>query len=112
MPLKPPSFHILLALAGNDRHGLAIVRDVLEQTGGALQLWPATLYGALEQLAADGLIEALSGRGAHPTGESERRRYYRITRQGRNALAAETQRLEALARVARTRLSLAPQKGR
>ena len=112
MSLKPPSFHILLALAGNDRHGLAIVRDVLEQTNGALQLWPATLYGALEQLSAAGMIEELGARGEHPAGESERRRYYRITRQGRNALAAETQRLETLARVARSRLSLAPQKGR
>ena len=112
MSLKPHWFHILLSLVGQDRHGLAIVRDVLEQTGGALQLWPATLYGALEQMDAEGLIEELGARGEHPEGESERRRYYRITRQGRKALAAETQRLESLARVARARLSLDPGKAR
>ncbi len=110
--VKPHHFHILVALLGGDRHGLAIVRDVLEQTGGAMRLWPATLYGALEQLADEGLIEPLSERGAHPEGESERRRFYRISRRGRQAVTEETRRLETLAATARARLSHAGGKAR
>ena len=49
--LKPRWFHILLALSDQDRHGSDIVREVLEQTDGELQLWPAMLYGSLEQMA-------------------------------------------------------------
>ena len=105
-PLRPNGFHILVALAAEDRHGLAIARDVLEQTAGVLRLWPATLYGTLEQLADDGLIEELRDPGERPEGESERRRYYRITRLGRAALVAELRRLEGLARLARGRLAL------
>ena len=110
--VKPHQFHILVALLDGDRHGLAIVRDVLDQTGGSLRLWPATLYGALEQLAHDGLIEPLSDLGEHPEGESERRRYYRISRRGRQAVSEETRRLEALASTARARLSHAGGKAR
>ena len=104
--MKPNVFHILVSLIGDDKHGLAIVRDVLEQTDGAIHLWPATLYGTLEQLADEGLIEELSSRGEHPAGESERRRYYRLTRSGRTAVLAEVKRLEKLATVARGRLTL------
>jgi DNA-binding PadR family transcriptional regulator len=56
-PLKPAWLHILIALGERDMHGSGIVRAVLEQTGGTLRLWPATLYGALDELAQDGLIE-------------------------------------------------------
>ena len=104
--MKHNHFHILVALIGDDKHGLAIVRDVLEQTDGAIHLWPATLYGTLEQLADEGLIEELGARGEHPAGESERRRYYRLTRSGRAAVLAEVTRLERLAAVARGRLAL------
>ena len=103
-PVKPATFHILASLAGEARHGLGIVRDVLDQTDGALQLWPATLYGALEQLADEGLIEEL-GEREHPVGESEKRRYYRLTRTGRAAMLAEVKRLEQLAAMARGRLA-------
>ena len=104
--VKPNTFHILVALIGEDKHGLGIVRDVLEQTDGAIHLWPATLYGALEQLADEGLIEELGPRGEHPSGESERRRYYRLTKSGRTAVMAEVKRLERVAGEARSRLSL------
>jgi DNA-binding PadR family transcriptional regulator len=110
--IKPNTFHILVSLIGDDKHGLGIVRDVLDQTDGALHLWPATLYGALEQLADEGLIEELSARGEHPAGESERRRYYRLTRSGRAAVTAEVRRLERLAAVARGRLALGSAKSR
>jgi DNA-binding PadR family transcriptional regulator len=104
--LKPNVFYILVALIGEDKHGLGIVRDVLEQTDGELHLWPATLYGTLEQLASDGLIEEVSSRGDHPAGESERRRYYRLTRSGRAAVTAEVKRLERVASVVRGRLAV------
>lgn len=100
--LKPHWFHILVALAGGERHGSAIVRDVLEQTGGAVRLWPVMLQTALQQMTEDGLIEPLD---APPDGESERRRYYRLTRAGRKTAAAEADRLERLAHHARSKLT-------
>jgi DNA-binding PadR family transcriptional regulator len=103
--LKRNWFHVLVALADADRHGFDIMRDVLEQTSGTVRLWPATLYGTLDQLAGAGLISELASAGEHPAGQSEKRRYYRITRQGRAALAAEINRLEATARAAKLRLS-------
>ncbi|HEX6054077.1 MAG TPA: PadR family transcriptional regulator [Gemmatimonadaceae bacterium] len=104
--MKTNTFHILVALLDGDKHGLGIVRDVLEQTGGALHLWPATLYGLLEQLAGDGFVEELSASGRHPAGESERRRYYRLTKSGRAAVVGEVKRLEAMTRTVRGRLAL------
>lgn len=104
--MKTHWFHILIALAHEDAHGSAIVRDVLDQTHGALRLWPATLYGMLDELADAGLITELTGR-RHPAGESERRRYYRITAKGRAALAEEAARLASLAGTARERLGRA-----
>ena len=101
--LKPSSFYILLALAEGPRHGYGILRDVEEQTDGSVRLWPVTLYGSLEKLVASELIEEL-GPGARPPGESEKRRYYQLTRKGRVALDDESGRLRALARLAQTRL--------
>jgi DNA-binding PadR family transcriptional regulator len=97
--LKAQWFHILLALCPTDRHGSEIARAVEEQTDGELTLWPATLYGALQGLVEDGLIRELD-QDTRPSGESERRRYYRITSGGREALALEADRLAGLARAA------------
>ncbi|MEZ5319577.1 MAG: helix-turn-helix transcriptional regulator [Vicinamibacterales bacterium] len=102
--MKPHDFQILLALAEEPRHGSGIVRAVLDQTAGALRLWPVKLYAALESLAEEGLIEALPDR-ERPPGASARRHYYRPTRAGRQALAAEADRLAHLADTARTRLA-------
>jgi hypothetical protein len=68
------------------------MRDVLELTDGELRLWPVTLYGSLEELREEGWVEALAESGRHPEGESERKRYFRITRAGRRALDAEARR--------------------
>jgi DNA-binding PadR family transcriptional regulator len=100
--LKPHWFHILVALAEGERHGSAIVRSVLEQTDGGVRLWPVMLQTALQQMTEDSLIEPLD---APPEGESERRRYYRITRAGRKAATVEADRLEALALHARAKLA-------
>ena len=102
--MKRHFFFILLSLAERERHGLDMMRDVLELTGGELKLWPATLYGSLDELVEDGLIEELSAAGERPSGASERKRFYRITAAGRRALVQETHRIEALVDVVRLRL--------
>lgn len=104
LPLKAQWFHILLALSEEPQHGSGIVRSVLEQTDGKLRLWPATLYGSLEDLASLGWIEELTGHGDRPAGESEKKRFYRIRRAGARVLAAEADRLQALARAALDRV--------
>jgi DNA-binding PadR family transcriptional regulator len=96
-------YHILLALSGDDLHGSAIVRVVLEQTEGELHLWPATLYGNLDVLARERLIEEL-GDAARPPGVSEKRRYYRITAKGARALEAYTEHMAQLVATARRNL--------
>lgn len=102
--MKKNFFFILLSLAAGARHGLAIMRDVLELTDGEVRLWPAALYGALDELRERGWIEELSDPALRPEGESERKRYYRMTDAGRVVLAAEADRLAVLARVARSRM--------
>jgi DNA-binding PadR family transcriptional regulator len=101
--LKTPWYYILLALAAGSRHGLAIARDVHTLSDGQVRLWPAMLYGSLEELCERELIEDLVDAPERPPDESERRRYYRITRAGRGMLAAETERLAGLVRIARSR---------
>jgi DNA-binding PadR family transcriptional regulator len=101
-PLKNNHFHILLALSRTDMHGFAIQRDVKEQTDGRLHLWPATLYGSLDQLCERALIQELKDPDDRPT-ESEKRRYYRITEAGRQVVTAEAERMMALARIAQER---------
>lgn len=101
-PLKTTWFYILLALAGNDQHGLGIARDVLALSDGRVRLWPATLYGAIEDLADRGWIVELD-EPRRPADESDRKRYYRLTRAGRALLDAETGRLAGLVRIARAR---------
>lgn len=101
--LKSTWFHILAALAERDLHGSGIVRDVLAQTDGDVRLWPATLYGSLEELTDEGLIVELTG-AAHPEGVSGRRRYYRIAPEGRTVLREEAARLALMADMVLQRL--------
>ena len=99
-PLTPPVFHILLALSNEDRHGYGIMQDVAEQTAGALQLGPGTLYGCIKRMLAAGLIQESGERpdpSLGPGSGEERRRYYRLTPLGRRSVRAEAQRMaEAL----------------
>jgi DNA-binding PadR family transcriptional regulator len=104
LPLKSQWFHILLALSEQAQHGSGIVRSVLERTDGKLRLWPATLYGSLEDLVALGWIEELKDHDERPEGESEKKRFYRIKQAGARVLAAEADRLQALARAALDRV--------
>jgi DNA-binding PadR family transcriptional regulator len=100
LPLPQAAFHILVALADQDRHGYAIMQDVASRTGGQLRLSPGTLYGSIKRLLEAGLIVEID----EPKGQStddERRRYYRITRFGREVAQAEADRLADLLRQAR-----------
>lgn len=102
-PLTQQRYHILLALSAGDLHGSGIVRVILKQTDGELHLWPATLYGNLEILARDRLIEEL-GEADRPPGTSEKRRYYRITAKGARALGVHTEQMARLVETARQNL--------
>ena len=100
LPLSPPVFHILVALADGEAHGYAIMRDVAERSEGSVRLGAGTLYGAISRLLDDALIEESEQR-PDPEMDDTRRRYYRLTRFGGRVLAAETQRLSELVRAAR-----------
>ena len=102
--LDAKSFHILAVVARQPLHGYAIRQEVEAATGGAVRLWPATLYGSLAALAASGLLtETTSPAGAD---DDPRRRYYAITPAGRKALRAEADRLGALAQWAHGQLTI------
>ncbi len=100
LPLSPPVFHILVALADGEAHGYAIMRDVGKRSEGSVRLGAGTLYGAISRLLDDGLIEESEER-PDPEMDDTRRRYYRLTHFGGRVLAAETQRLSELVRAAR-----------
>jgi DNA-binding PadR family transcriptional regulator len=107
--LTPAVFHILLALAGGERHGYGILKDVLRQTDDAVRLGPGTIYGTLQRLMDTGWVEESDGPA---TAVDERRRHYRLTRSGRSALEADVQRMEGLVRAARAqRVKVRPSRG-
>jgi DNA-binding PadR family transcriptional regulator len=108
LPLPPAVFQILVALADQDRHGYAIMQDVAERTGGEMKLSPGTLYGSIKRMLEDDLIVELDDR-PDPENDDERRRYYRLTRSGREVARAETDRLTTLLRQARA-AGLAPKR--
>jgi DNA-binding PadR family transcriptional regulator len=101
-PLTPAMFHVLLALAGDDLHGYAILKEVTQRTGGEVQLSTGTLYGIIKRLLNDGLISELRQRPA-AADDDERRRYYRLTAKGREVAATEAARLEKMVALARSR---------
>jgi len=92
--LKPQWFHILLALADQELHGLEIMEEVGQRTDGEIHLWPGVLYGSLKQMSEEGLIrETDPPEDADPGGGKPR--YYAITEEGREVLAAEVARLSS-----------------
>ncbi len=100
LPLPPATFHILLAVADDDRHGYAIIQDVAARTDGAVRLSPGTLYRSVQRMLEQGLLQETSERPA-PELDDERRRYYRITPFGRAVARAESERLSQLVKLAR-----------
>jgi DNA-binding PadR family transcriptional regulator len=103
-PLSPAVFAILLSLAEGEKHGYLIMKDALSPQGGGVRLGPGTLYGSIDRMMRDGLVEE-SG-----LSDDERRRYYRLTQLGQTALTTELARLDAAVTSART-LGLLPHGG-
>ncbi|MFW6191947.1 MAG: PadR family transcriptional regulator [Gemmatimonadota bacterium] len=102
-PLKPAVLHILLALSRGPSHGLGIADAAEEISGGEVRLGPGTLYRSLREMDEGGLVEQT----ASPTADADpRRKYYRMTEAGLEALRAETERLARLVDVARRNLVL------
>jgi DNA-binding PadR family transcriptional regulator len=93
-------FHVLVALAEDDRHGYAILKAVAERTGGEVDLSTGTLYTMVKRLLAEGIIVESRRRPAADD-DDERRKYYRLTEFGHRVLAAETARLQSMVSVAK-----------
>ena len=100
MVLRPIEFHILLALASEERHGYSILQEVAALTDGDLQPEPGTLYRALHRMLKDGWVVESARRPAADL-DDERRRYYRLTPLGRRVATAEAERLSRLVTIAR-----------
>ena len=99
-PFQEPTFLILTALAAGPQHGYGIITDVERISDGRVRLRAGTLYGALDRLRADGLIEA----DREEVVDARLRRYYKLTATGGQRLAAEAERLRRNAEVAARRL--------
>jgi DNA-binding PadR family transcriptional regulator len=93
--LTPAVFHILLALFGEDRHGYDIMRQVKEDSRGAITMGPGTLYGSIDRMMDAGLVERAANKSQDP-----RRIYYRITALGKKILQEEVDRISLAAKVA------------
>jgi DNA-binding PadR family transcriptional regulator len=108
LPLPSATFHILMAVAEEDRHGYAIIQDVAARTGGELKLSAGTLYRSIQRMLEQGLVIETQERPA-PELDDERRRYYRITPLGAAVAKAEATRMAKLVKWARA-LGFAPEK--
>jgi DNA-binding PadR family transcriptional regulator len=100
LPLQPTTFHILLSLTDEERHGYAIILEVARRTQGELKLSAGTLYRSIQRMLESGLITETRNRPA-PEMDDERRRYYRITPLGKAVAEAEAGRLRDLLKMAR-----------
>jgi PadR family transcriptional regulator PadR len=97
------AFFILTALAGSPQHGYGILGDVEELSGGRVSLKVGSLYGVLDRLVAEGLVE----RDREEAYNGRLRRYFRLTGDGRTALAGEVARQAANVAAASRRLRAA-----
>jgi DNA-binding PadR family transcriptional regulator len=100
LPLPPVTFNILVALAGADLHGYAIIQEIAERTGGGVRLSAGTLYRSIHRMLEQGLITEPRTRPAARL-DDERRRYYRLAPLGLAVLRAETARLAEQVKMAR-----------
>jgi DNA-binding PadR family transcriptional regulator len=101
LPLTPLAYQVLLALADRERHGYGIIREVDDRTDGMVRIRTGTLYTMLQRLLDEQLVRhtdppSAQGDGSGQRREDERRKYYALTDLGRDVLAAETRRMEAL----------------
>lgn len=109
LPLREPTFFILLSLSNNEKHGYAILKDVATLSSGRVQLSTSTLYEALARLLDQGLVARITtvgDDGAAPGRPGRPRKFYRLTQTGRRVLNAELARLQGLVATAQRRLAL------
>ena len=100
LPMSEPVLLILLSLAGQPRHGYAILQDTEKMSGGRVRLSTGTLYGALRRLLEDGWIERFQEED-----NSRGKQAYRLSPLGRRNLQREVSRLKHLTRVAGLRVA-------
>ena len=107
-PLSPATLHILLALAGGNLHGYGIIKEVTRNSDGHYRLGPGTLYDNLKKLMDAGLVAdaatSSSSKRKLVSSKEDDRRFYTLTKDGKNALAAEVDRLQSVVREAKLRL--------
>jgi DNA-binding PadR family transcriptional regulator len=99
--LKKHWFHILLALAQGPAHGAEVRRRVRKNTDGSLEVYPAMLYGSLEDLLERGLIREVNEEGVRSPQATARYRYHDLTSEGRDVLGAEAEEYRTMAEIAR-----------
>lgn len=105
LPLTPAMFQVLVALADGEKHGYAIIKEVMRRTDGKVRLHTGTLYTVIKRFVADGLVAESADR-PDPALDDERRRYYRLTDRGRAVATAEADRLSETVAQARAKLTL------
>jgi DNA-binding PadR family transcriptional regulator len=107
-PLSSATLHILLALAGGNLHGYGIIKEVTRNSDGHYRLGPGTLYDNLKKLMYAGLVAdaatSSSSKRKPVSSKEDDRRFYTLTKDGKNALAAEVERLQSVVKEAKLRL--------
>jgi DNA-binding PadR family transcriptional regulator len=107
-PLSSATLHILLALAGGNLHGYGIIKEVVRNSDGHYRLGPGTLYDNLKKLMDAGLVSdappSSSAKRKSASTKEDDRRFFTLTRQGKDVLAAEVDRLQSVVSEARLRL--------
>ena len=98
--LSQTALHILLAIGTDTKHGYAVMQDIADLSGGEIRLLPGTLYSTLARMVEDRLVEECRP-PRDTTSDDARRRYYRVTHAGREAVRAEMRRLSTLVRLGR-----------
>jgi DNA-binding PadR family transcriptional regulator len=96
IPLTPAVFFTLFALASGEKHGYAIMQETRETAAGRFRMGPATLYTTIDRLLKLDLLEEVAG-------SDDRRRYYRLTKTGREVLRQELSRMREVLRLAEAR---------
>jgi DNA-binding PadR family transcriptional regulator len=96
--LAGPSLHIVLALGTESKHGYAIMQDIDQRSRGQIRILPGTLYSTIKKLVSEGLVEECDA-PASVSSDDGRRRYYRVTKTGRAAVRAQTDRMALLVKL-------------
>ena len=108
LPLTPALFHVLLALADDEKHGYIISKEIARRTDNEVNLGTGTLYGIIKRLLEDEMIEESAERPDFSL-DDQRRRYYRLTKLGKAVAEAEAERMERVLALARSKHVLGPQ---